>query len=166
MWNMHVLYVIWFHLLLYTQSCTTITNPFELTNKAFHFNRVWTHIYLHDSGQTSLNLRFSLCWLWRVPSSDTTCSMVQAYRRFGGAFCRHIQGRRVSQGRNRHIESRVSTCYLLAWHFFDPADGRNILLRNVCNPLSECTASHFVKLFRVTAMKLCPVHLSSSFSST
>jgi hypothetical protein len=80
--------------------------------------------------------------------------MVQAYRRFGGAFCRHIQGRRVNQERNKHVESRVCSCFLLAWHLFDPADRRSIFLRNVCNPLSYYTASHMIRLFRVSAMKL------------
>jgi hypothetical protein len=87
-----------------------------------------------------------------------TRSMIQAYRRFGGAYCRHIQGRRVSQGISKHAESTVSTCLLLAWLLFDSEDGKIMLLRNVYNLLSDCTASYLVKLFRVNFMKFlsCP----------
>jgi hypothetical protein len=65
MWSVHVLYVyvIWFHLLLYAQFCIAITNPFELTNKAFHFNQKFKPSFIYM-------ILVKLCYIWGSRSGD------------------------------------------------------------------------------------------------
>jgi hypothetical protein len=56
----------------------------------------------------------------------TSCSPLKVNRRFGGACCLHLQGRRISEARNQVYLLHSSCLFGL---FFDPEDGDNMLLR-------------------------------------
>jgi hypothetical protein len=153
MWNIHVP---WFHLLLHTQSCIAIANPFELTNKAIQFNQ-------------NLNPELST-WFWSnilkfevlilvttttISSSDIICTsgVVQAYQRFEGKYCSYIQCRRVSETK-MHGKSRAYICSLLVRILFRLIKTIIMLLGNVYGLPSDCTALHLVELFIVNPISI------------
>jgi hypothetical protein len=59
----------------------------------------------------------------------TQCSLLKVNRRFGGTYCLHLQGRKLSWARKQH-DSRWLLPSLLSL-FFDPEDGGDMFLRNV-----------------------------------
>jgi hypothetical protein len=65
----------------------------------------------------------------------TPCSLLRCNRRFGGTYRIHLQGRR---------KFCLPPAYLLvlAEIFFDPEDGGDMFLRNVCCISTHYTASH------------------------
>jgi hypothetical protein len=62
----------------------------------------------------------------------TPCSPLKVNRRFGGMYRLHLQGRRISRGRNQH--ALLVTCFhadFLLSLFFDPEDGGDMFPWNV-----------------------------------
>jgi hypothetical protein len=56
---------------------------------------------------------------------DIPYSLVVVYQNFGGMYCLHLQGQRVSQTSNQQEGSRK------LGSLFDPEDGDSMFLRNV-----------------------------------
>jgi hypothetical protein len=52
-------------------------------------------------------------------------------RRFGGIYRFHVQGRSVSQIRNRHETARLAICFILVGLIFGPEVESDMFLRNV-----------------------------------
>jgi hypothetical protein len=77
---------------------------------------------------TALVMKSTIFW------DITPCNPLKVNRRFGGTYCLHLQGRKISRARNQ-LESRLVTyCdagFLLSLHIFDPEDGGDMFLRNV-----------------------------------
>jgi hypothetical protein len=69
---------------------------------------------------TAVDMKNSVFW------DVLPCSPVKVNQCFGGIYCLHLQGLRVSQPRNQY-ETGSKMLYL----FFDPEDGGDIFLQNV-----------------------------------
>jgi hypothetical protein len=67
------------------------------------------------------------------------CSQLKVSRRFGATCPLHLQGRRISQGRNQR-ESRCKAALALRAQPFDPEDGGDIFLWNVTWLSTDYTA--------------------------
>jgi hypothetical protein len=66
--------------------------------------------------------------IWEI----TPCSRMEGNRHFGGARHFHLQGRRISQARNRRETGcKLSTVGFLLGSFLNFDDGSNIILQNV-----------------------------------
>jgi hypothetical protein len=85
------------------------------------------------------------------------CSLLTVNRRFGGTYRLHLQGSRISQVRNQREAGNTQSskgfsqqisdnlppaCLLVScWtYFFDPEDGGDMFLRNVCWHSTDYTA--------------------------
>jgi hypothetical protein len=71
-------------------------------------------------------------YLWDI----TPCSPLKVKRRFGRTYRLHLQVRRISRARNQ----RESRWQAELYSFFDPEDGGDMLLRNVCWISTDYTA--------------------------
>lgn len=79
--------------------------------------------------ETKRTLKSTTVWV------DTTCNMVEIYRRFGGIYYIHLQCRRTSQA-SKHQTACCLIGYLLSAHF-DIKYWGGKLLRNVGKFLSD-----------------------------
>jgi hypothetical protein len=77
---------------------------------------------------------------WDIPP----CSRLEVNRRFGRTYCIHLLRQRITQARNS-VSHLLRAGFLLCL-FFDPEDGSEVILRNVCW-LSTDYTEHFRRYF-------------------
>jgi hypothetical protein len=91
------------------------------------------NLVLHFQGKYEYSKKS--CIFWDI----TPCSPLKGNRRFGGT-CLHLQGRIISRS-----AALLATCFHagpLLGLFFDPEDGDDMFLRNVCWISTDYTASY------------------------